>query len=217
MNRILMAALAMLTGMALTEAGAGAQSRTSESEADVARQRTKMGAEACRRMIERYGEHQVTCSTEDHPVVSGTPAQRAEAADTIALIAKPDWSIAKGLHATFLGGCSTGFEALAAGLGAASFGADAGEALAAGSVVAAAVGAAADRRGLFGASVRTTCQSVEYDSFKALHYNAHWFDSQQVREQCRGLFRRHNTKWSELAACAYVTWDLEQLINETAQ
>ena len=60
-------------------------------------------------------------------------------------------------------------------------------------------------------------QGLEYDAFKALHLFPEWLESERALAGCRDLFRRHNTKWTELSACLYVHADLEQLIAAAAR
>lgn len=156
---------------------------------------------SCERAKAKHGAENVQCS-------SGTEAVRTDPAwnevhDTIALIRKPTWAVLQGLDARFLGGCSVGFEAI-------------GQAL---QVAAAELGddvPVYDRTPDFDPDLRPsavrTCRSVEYDAFKALHLFPEWLESERALAGCRDLFRRHNTKWTELSACLYVHADLEQLI-----
>ena len=161
---------------------------------------------SCERAKAKHGAGNVRCSS--NPDTVRTDPAWDEVHDTIALIRKPAWAVLQGLDARFLGGCSVGFEAL-------------GQAL---QVAAEGVGDAVpvyDRTPDFDPDLRPaavrTCRSVEYDAFKALHLFPEWLDSERALDGCRDLFRRHNTKWTELSACLYVHADLERLIAAAAR
>lgn len=156
---------------------------------------------SCERAKEKHGAGNVQCSS--NPETVRTDPARDEVHDTIALIRKPTWAVLQGLDARFLGGCSVGFEALGQALQVAAEGV--GDAV---PVYDLAPDFDPDLR----PSVVRTCRSVEYDAFKALHLFPEWLDSERAVDGCRDLFRRHNTKWTELSACLYVHADLERLI-----